>query len=860
MALQGQRNGNGVDHATVSNVALAARRDIDDLDARQVEQLRLAFRRLYDAPTGRNYKWLASAYAQPTGQNQLRTPLFLPWNRALLWLFEQTVRDGDPTFGLPYWDWSSPRSRRRGLPPEFAHRTWQGDVNPLHAAVIPPGRLSKARASHESTRTPRRPGELPSGKSIDDLMAVDSFVEFSERLKDTHDQVRLWLGGTNAVVTLAAYDPLFWLASANVDRLWAAWQAVQSEAWTEELQAQLGEGLLAPFGFTVVDVLDTTALGYHYEPPRSPAGPKKSERVKPIQHTDPDHVQLRMLCDAPIDDEQFDVLGYQDYAQALAFVIDHPQTGTPLTLAINAPWGAGKTSLARLTEEQLHHNLLRFQPPITCWFNAWQHDDAPSVGAALAATVARAVARERSLLRRWFDPLPSRLLTPQGRRRRHLLTTAGSLAVALVALVVGGRYTDLTSGKTVTVSVVAGLAAAVLQTMSTVRGTAADVGSLVRSPDNALASGSVSEISDDLGRLVHQATTRGSLRHPAGAHRRVIVFIDDLERCQPPRSIEVCEAVNHLLSHEDVVVVLIGDMQTIATAAEAKYKDLVPRYRTGVSVNADGDAPAASFGELYLEKVVQFRFDLPPQDPAALRVLAAALLGEAPTGEWTVRRRGRLHRLYRIRPSAGWLAQRRRSRLANEVHEALADEALLSVPSLDVGRQMIAATETAKDAFDMLERQLELKVIEGPYLHRSYEAIADYVRPLPRDVKRILNRARFNLNVGVRRELLAPDGAVTPEEIGKWSLLAERWPDLASAVAADPHLLARLEQESATVDGFVAAMVATVPGYARSAELQRLLAAPPALGANAWTLSRLRTPAPPQQQEQAAVSPRVPQR
>lgn len=48
-----------------------------------------------------------------------------------------------------------------------------------------------------------------------------------------------------------------------------------------------------------------------------------------------------------------DALGHGPYADAIAAFIQHPDTRPPLTIAIKAPWGAGKTSLMRMVQQRL---------------------------------------------------------------------------------------------------------------------------------------------------------------------------------------------------------------------------------------------------------------------------------------------------------------------------------------------------------------------------------------------------------------------------------------------------------------------------------------------------------------------------
>src|SRR6266511_4076045 len=141
----------------------------------------------------------------------------------------------------------------------------------------------------------------------------------------------------------------------------------------------------------------------------------------------PGRPSLRMLADAPLTDDRHDRLDFRAYADALAGLLDHPDTDTPLTIAINAPWGAGKTSLANMVTQRLETRPLQRgdRSHIICWFNALLHDDAPHLGAAFAAEVAKTANRCRVWPRRLLSPLPSAMLSPHERRRRHIILGLG---------------------------------------------------------------------------------------------------------------------------------------------------------------------------------------------------------------------------------------------------------------------------------------------------------------------------------------------------------------------------------------------------------------------------------------------------
>ncbi len=127
-----------------------------------------------------------------------------------------------------------------------------------------------------------------------------------------------------------------------------------------------------------------------------------------------------MLADKAFADDSEDHLGFKPFADAIAGVIDSPQTATPFVMAINAKWGAGKTTLALMVRRRLQSKPAAggFSPHISCWFDAWMHDEAPSLATSLAAEIAQVASSHRSLIRRIISPLPSTLATASSKKMR----------------------------------------------------------------------------------------------------------------------------------------------------------------------------------------------------------------------------------------------------------------------------------------------------------------------------------------------------------------------------------------------------------------------------------------------------------
>lgn len=163
---------------------------------------------------------------------------FLAWHRQMLWQFEKRLQVVKPGLGLPYWDWLAM------------------DNNPP-AAISKPALLS----SWSVTRS-FNPAQMPTSAEVQAAMSASTFPAFQRSLElGAHNAGHLAVGGTMATSSSPA-DPLFWLHHANIDRLWAEWQA--QHAGQDPLNAN--ETLKPPplFNVKVSSVLNINVLGYQY--------------------------------------------------------------------------------------------------------------------------------------------------------------------------------------------------------------------------------------------------------------------------------------------------------------------------------------------------------------------------------------------------------------------------------------------------------------------------------------------------------------------------------------------------------------------------------------------------------------------
>ena len=541
-------------------------------------------------------------------------------------------------------------------------------------------------------------------------------------------------------------------------------------------------------------------------------------------------IDVRLLSDEPIASSAADYFGFSAFAAALAEIIDNEETSTPLTIALSAPWGAGKTSVAKMIERDLKERVAArgTGKRIICDFNAWEHDDASHLGAALAARVARVANKHRRRWRRLWEPLPAAMLEPRERWGR--LVSIGILAALLTgALMVFPPTRDLADGVIDPKGAAAGtfgviwLAAAVWGLLYKAGRNATR---FVEDPGSEASRGSISEVKKQLHRLIDQATRGG----------RIVIVVDDLERCQAERAVEVFEVASQLLGYEGVVTLLLADMEALAEAARVAY-------------GGDTKSKDSELGRHYLEKLVQLELDLPPPTAADMALLLGGekSRGAADAEEQTEESDHSLARGPDPETVSTWLfaatfyggaayallevlkgatvgnaiasavdftlplfgfgvvvaivysvfvrrEQVRRQRAAERVEATLEEHDAVASGEGPEGEEL--AREAAGNAkYDGLADLVaeSFRTIKSPQLVEVEEFIKRYPPRFPRGAKRMLNHARLLTKIAREREMFGGDPDLTPPHLGKWIVIGERWPAFAQQVIRRPERIRQVE-------------------------------------------------------------------
>lgn len=285
------------------------------------------------------------------------------------------------------------------------------------------------------------------------------------------------------------------------------------------------------------------------------------------------YAAYRVFLDEPSADP---ALGFSTYAQALAQIIRHSKP--QFAVGVFGDWGSGKTTLM----EAIERELLDDDDVLTVWFTAWRYEREDHLIVPLLDTI-------RAALLEWAQSREDGEVTAKrtARRAAASMARAGRAIVAASTLKLKVPYVE------------AAIAGEKL------------VGGAGGAADDEAVSFYFRSFQE-----MHGAV-RPFIRKVQ--HRRIVVFIDDLDRCLPANALQVLESLKLFFDQLGFVFVVGLDKQVVERAIEL-------RYREGQRREEGDENVGVIEGADYIKKIIQVPFALPPIRTNQIREYFQALL------------------------------------------------------------------------------------------------------------------------------------------------------------------------------------------------------------------------------------------
>ena len=245
------------------------------------------------------------------------------------------------------------------------------------------------------------------------------------------------------------------------------------------------------------------------------------------------------FTDKPLSGRSEDIFDVEKYIKGLSsFILE---CDTPMTVAVQGDWGSGKTSFMMLIREELEDKVL----PV--WFNTWQFSQF-NLGDRLPLLLVSRLTASLGLKGVQADSIKSSLRTLGGVLFRVGLSAASTMTGLDVA---GAAESAMSSGEE-----------DVTEAISTLK---------TRFQD-----------------CVKQALKEKK-------KDRVVIFVDDLDRLEPARAVELLEVLKLFLDCDRCVFLLAIDYAVVSQGIRQKYGESLDRDK----------------GRSFFDKIIQVPFKMP---------------------------------------------------------------------------------------------------------------------------------------------------------------------------------------------------------------------------------------------------------
>lgn len=452
-----------------------------------------------------------------------------------------------------------------------------------------------------------------------------------------------------------------------------------------------------------------------------------------------------------------------------------PQTSS-FIVHLHGPWGSGKTTLLRLMEKALRNIRLTIGgKPHTwtvVWFNAWRNRQIEPVWWPLMDRVYRELVKSPSTDFSFWAWETGWRLWVNGLGENPLMIGMGIVAVfGLFFWLTGSASSDSSW-------------LAPLQSIGGMIGLAGTLGAGILTLSRSLFSASSAQNFTRLGQDPMEKVRTHFRKMMDRTNHPIMVFIDDLDRCQPEYVVRLLESLQTLFNDPRVFYVIAADRRWLYECFEIVYKDFKTTVRE----------PGRRTGYLFLEKIFQMSISVPAMSEDTQKAYLDTLY------------RGEKHEAQQKIAVAAQQAQA-------DFAEVTTTEALIE--------QLQAPQPDPDPLIQQARREAAVRRLASQEVSADIEHFLQPFAPLlernPRAMKRLVNAYSVYLALAMLADVELINNETKKKRFALWTILSLRWPALAEKLENDPeNLPAVLEKKPDGLDPDLAQLT-------QDEEVQRVL-------------------------------------
>ena len=298
-----------------------------------------------------------------------------------------------------------------------------------------------------------------------------------------------------------------------------------------------------------------------------------------------------------------DLLGYTVHASLLRNVVTN-EKNLPITIGLYGDWGSGKTSILKILEEELKND----NDTVVVYFDGWSFESFDDAKMALIQGIVDALEKDE----RFFAKVGDKATETYEALKKAFAKLKKSISWMRVL-----KFSVKTVIPVATAATTGGASLIIPMLLSAFKDHQEDLGELLtgnkaeqflkdtlNAKDEEKKYEVVREFRKDFEDLIDKSKLG-----------KIVVLIDDLDRCLPRHIIENLEAIKLFLNVPKTAFVIAADSYIVTNAIKSEYRDIIDA--------ASEERP--QLGNSYMEKFIQLPYKIPTLSPKEVETYVTLL-------------------------------------------------------------------------------------------------------------------------------------------------------------------------------------------------------------------------------------------
>ena len=298
-----------------------------------------------------------------------------------------------------------------------------------------------------------------------------------------------------------------------------------------------------------------------------------------------------------------DLLGYTVHASLLKNVVTN-EKNLPITVGLYGDWGSGKSSILRILEEELKKD----DDTVVVYFDGWAFESFDDAKMALIQGIVDALEKDERFFAKVGDKASATY--------KALKDTFTKLKKSINWM----RLLKL-SVKTVapiaTAAATGGTSLIIPMLLNAFKEHKEDLGELLtgENAEQFLKDAIIAENEEKKYEVVREFREDFENLIKKSKQGKIVVLIDDLDRCLPRHIIDNLEAIKLFLNVPKTAFVIAADRYIVSNAIKSEYKDII----------AAASEERPRLGDSYMEKFIQLPYTIPALSPKEVETYVTLL-------------------------------------------------------------------------------------------------------------------------------------------------------------------------------------------------------------------------------------------